>query len=507
MGLFNRLKGWLGGADGAAEPAAAAVAARPAPATPIAGWSGPDVDDLELAAVVVGLMEEVTAPGFGRLAYEASGFQERLGAVEQARAFNDVVEVLRRVNVALRDHWPAVVRLARLYTALYDNGSAEALYLRMAAAGQQVAEANYQLGVLAERQDRMAEAAAYYQRAVAEDVSYGNAWQRAEQLKVHLPMRAHKASVTVGGVATGAGPGIGIRPPEGFELRHPLGRGGFGTVYVARDTRLHREVAIKFLHPHLTRDGRRTEAFFEEARLVARLGLPGVVRIYDLDPEATLIVMEYLTRGTLRDRLASGRPLVPQAALRVAMALLKTLSRMHATGLVHRDIKPENILFRADGSTVLGDFGVAMLETGTLEARAAGTLAYMSPEQKRGAERLDRRVDLYAVGLVLVEMLAGVMPPDAGVGVYPPSHWIGLVPRRLRTVFAPVLGRLLAEEPADRVSDARKVYVELGGLREQLLARDQGPELLEELQRLAALGGGGPESEAFVAMVRRELGL
>ena len=505
MGIFDKIKSFFTEAE-SDQVVRPQVRPRPAAASRIPGWNGPDVDDDELAEVVTALMGEVTAETFARTSFADPAFVEKLQMLEQGRAFNDLVEVLRRVNTSLRDHWPAVHRLAMLYVELYDNPSAEALFLRLAEAGYRVAESNYYLGELAERQERFAEAAAYYQRAMAEDVSYANAWQRAERLKAHLPMPSPRSAITVGGVASEAGAGMGIRPPNGFELLHPIGRGGYGTVYLARDLRLRRDVAIKFLHPHLTQDARRASAFFDEARLVARLRLAGVVRIYDLDAEDKVIVMEYLTRGTLRDRLSAGRPLAPAAAIRVAMELLKTLSRLHAKGLVHRDLKPENILFRSDGTTVLGDFGVAALEMGEVESRAAGTLAYMAPEQKQGATaRIDRRVDIYALGLVLVEMLAGVVPPTTGTQVHPPSAWIGLVPRSVRHLVEPVLNSLLAIDPDLRVSDARHVYTTLGSVRQQILSRDQAPEVLEELERLAELGGGGQEAETFVAMVRKEL--
>ncbi|MBH24763.1 MAG: hypothetical protein CMH57_09990, partial [Myxococcales bacterium] len=278
----------------------------------------------------------------------------------------------------------------------------------------------------------------------------------------------------------------------------------------ARDARLHRDVAIKFLHPHLTQDSRRVDAFFDEARLVARLALPGVVRIYDLAPDDRVIIMEYLTRGTLRDRLASGRPLSLQAALRVAHALLTTLGRIHDAGLIHRDLKPENILFRSDNSAVLGDFGTAILEDDDrlLETRPAGTVAYMAPELKRPLpdHTPDRRVDLYSVGLVLVEMIAGVLPPAPAMAVHDPDLLISLLPSRARQLLDRPLRHLLAEDPAQRPSSALLIADDLARARQLLDQEAEDRRLLDDFQRLAHLDGDpDPATAAYLEMVTREL--
>ncbi|MEO1272772.1 MAG: protein kinase, partial [Myxococcota bacterium] len=289
----------------------------------VPGWSGPETREPESFVRVCQLMEWVSHPAFSEESYQDEAFQEHLDQLIEQREYPDLIEVLRRALIQLREHPPLLRRLALAYTEAYDNRSASALWRKLIELGHDQAEANFKLGELAERESALAEAAAYYQRALAFDVGTVNAWQRANRLKAHLPMPRQRAAVTMGGM-TGGGiegdpaAGVGVRPPDGFELQHPLGRGGFGTVYLARDVQLHRDVAIKFLHPHLTQDSRRVDAFFDEARLVSRLALPGVVRIYDLDPGDRVIIMEYLTRGTLRDRLASGRPLSLQAALRVA---------------------------------------------------------------------------------------------------------------------------------------------------------------------------------------------
>jgi tetratricopeptide (TPR) repeat protein len=506
MGLLDRLKGLLGVSSPEADLPVVPPTATKTGGAQIAGWSGPETDDPELDAVVRSMMAAATASDFDAGTFHSDEFQRGLSSLLEANELGDLVAVLRRASLRLRHYAPLSHALARVYMARFDNDSARELWLKLVDEGPYTAEANFALGELAGRSGALAEAATYYQRALAFDVSYPNAWEKAVATAVHLPMPSgRRAAATAGGVGAGiAGgadaAGLGIRPPDGFELVHPLGRGGYGTVYLARDLRLHRSVALKFLHPHLTRDGRRVEAFFEEARLVARLALPGVVRIYDLSPEDRLIVMEFLPRGTLRDRLASGRPLSADAALRVCGSLLKSLSRVHAAGLVHRDIKPANILFRSDGATVLGDFGVAILEDGMDGAGPAGTAAYMAPEQRAGSKG-DRRMDLYAVGLILAEMLAGALPVASGSGAVDPGAVdpalvMALVPREIGAQVGPVLHRLLAADPSNRPSDARTAFSEVSTIRRKLALAGQRRDLLEELERLVEAEGGAPDSGA-----------
>ncbi len=463
---------------------------------PIAGWSGPATSEEEIKPLVIRMMEWVTHPAFEREAFEDREFAQNLQILESHDAHEDLIEILRRASLRLPDHPELLLRLAHIYTERYENNSARTLWQKLIALDHHKAEANFRLGELAERDENPSEAAAYYQRVLIADIDYPNAWQRADALLSHLPMPRKRAAATAGGIEAAQSGSLGLRAPHGYDLQHPLGRGGYGTVYLASDIHLHREVAIKFLHPHLTRDARKVEAFFTEARLVASLGLPGVVRIYDLDEAERVIVMEYLTRGTLRDRLSSGRALAPQAALRVLTSLLGTLHRLHQEGVVHRDLKPENILFRNDGSAVLGDFGVATLEDQSFETRAAGTLAYMAPEQKQpqSDNPIDRRADLYAVGLILVEMLSGGVPARTAMRIHPPEVFLAMLPVKQRELFTRLLGRLLALDPTKRSQNASDVLDEVRALRRQLIAADQAPELVEELERLLKATGSSNQA-------------
>ncbi len=535
MGFFDYIKKSLGlsKAPPASAPTQASEAPEPEPtaaATPklapkpvpkparqrrpaqgesgIAGWKGPQVEDKEVALEAHKLMSWVIHEDFVAASYDAPEFQGGLERLESHGATAELVDILKRAAIRLRKHTPLWRRLALLYTDQYEHESARNIWQRLIDEGKHVAEASFYLGEIAERDGKAMEAAANYQRAIAFEPEHHNAWKRAEALKGNLPMPRKAAAATIGGAQTSAGlQSFGARAPDGYELKHPLGRGGYGTVYLANDTHLHRDVAIKFLHPHLTRDARRVGAFFDEARLVARLGLPGIVRIYDLDQEARVIVMEYLTRGTLRDRLSSGRALAPGAALRVAISLLKTLDRLHQTGIIHRDIKPENILFRSDGSAVMGDFGVAGLEDAQKAARHAGTLAYMAPEQKQPSDApLDRRADLYAMGLVLVEMLAGSLPAGTATQVHEPEIFISMLPRASRELMSIPLERLLATNPEQRPSSALEVINTFKSLARQFTAQEQVPALIDELDKLmATTSPDDTAARAQVEAMRRAL--
>ncbi|HEX7598856.1 MAG TPA: protein kinase [Polyangia bacterium] len=201
--------------------------------------------------------------------------------------------------------------------------------------------------------------------------------------------------------------------PEGvslsrYEVVRAIGRGATSTVYLARDHLLGIELALKVFHP----PSRLTEAcqrFFAEARLVAALRHPGVVAIIDLDEATRTLVMEHLPGGSLRERLGAMRPaaLPFDEVASLARALLNTLGYVHTAGIVHGDITPRNILFRSPREPVLADFGSARLLGGEGDYElAAGTPIYLAPEQLHG-EASSPRTDLFAVGAILWEALAG----------------------------------------------------------------------------------------------------
>src|SRR5262245_12725292 len=215
-------------------------------------------------------------------------------------------------------------------------------------------------------------------------------------------------------------PGTRLGP---YEIDAPLGAGGMGEVYAARDTRLDRSVAIKVLSPELAADPESRSRFNREARAVAALNHPNICTIHDVGEWDGLpfFAMELIEGQTL-DRRIAGHPLPVADALDYALQICAGLEAAHARGIVHRDIKPSNLFIATGGRVKIADFGLALTrqhtptssaETApppdalTAPGTAMGTAAYMSPEQARG-EPTDARTDVFSLGAVLFEMLTGV---------------------------------------------------------------------------------------------------
>ncbi|MFI1361677.1 Stk1 family PASTA domain-containing Ser/Thr kinase [Streptomyces griseochromogenes] len=189
--------------------------------------------------------------------------------------------------------------------------------------------------------------------------------------------------------------------------------GGMATVYRALDTRLDRILALKVMHPTLAADGSFVERFIREAKSVARLAHPNVVQVFDqgTDGSYVYLAMEYVAGCTLRDVLRERGALQPRAALDILEPVLAALGAAHRAGFVHRDMKPENVLIGDDGRVKVADFGlVRSVDTVTSTTGAVlGTVSYLAPEQiEQGTA--DPRVDVYACGVVLYEMLTGGKP-------------------------------------------------------------------------------------------------
>jgi beta-lactam-binding protein with PASTA domain/tRNA A-37 threonylcarbamoyl transferase component Bud32 len=198
-----------------------------------------------------------------------------------------------------------------------------------------------------------------------------------------------------------------------YQVRSRIARGGMATVYLATDLRLERRVAVKIMHAHLAEDSQFKERFIQEARSAARLAHPNVVNVYDQgqDSDMAYLVMEYLNGINLRDLLTEHKILTPEQTLDILEAVLSGLAAAHKSGIVHRDLKPENVMLADDGRIKIGDFGLARAVSANTATGAAllGTIAYLSPELvTRGIA--DARSDIYAVGIMMYEMLAGEQP-------------------------------------------------------------------------------------------------
>ncbi|NUP75724.1 MAG: Stk1 family PASTA domain-containing Ser/Thr kinase [Sinomonas sp.] len=205
---------------------------------------------------------------------------------------------------------------------------------------------------------------------------------------------------------------VGSRIGGRYEVLSLLGSGGMATVYLAMDTTLRRRVALKVLHPHLSRDRNFADRFEREAIAAAQLSHPHVVSMLDRgqDGGVLYLVMEYVQGRTLRELLDEAGPLAPKQALALVDAVVDGLAAAHAAGIIHRDVKPANVLLADDGRVKVGDFGLARsLSATSVTDTLFGTAEYISPEMLTG-RGVDARSDLYSTGIMLFEMLTGRLP-------------------------------------------------------------------------------------------------
>src|SRR5262245_20330032 len=211
-----------------------------------------------------------------------------------------------------------------------------------------------------------------------------------------------------------------------YRLLEPLGRGGMGEVHLALDTRLNRKVALKLLLAEFTTDPELLRRFEQEARAASALNHPNIITVYEIGEieGRRFIATEYVEGETLRRRLARApeRPIRLSEALEIASQVAVAIQAAHEAGITHRDIKPENVMVRNDGLVKVLDFGLAKLSVARTDFQAPpanslntrsgmvmGTISYMSPEQARG-EKVDHRTDIFSLGVMLYEMLAGRRP-------------------------------------------------------------------------------------------------
>src|SRR5579863_1392357 len=242
-----------------------------------------------------------------------------------------------------------------------------------------------------------------------------------------------------------------------YRLLDLLGRGGMGVVYRAEDLRLGRQVALKYLSSARMAAPGATARFLNEARAAAALDHPNICTVYEAGETAVgehYIAMPCYDGETLKRRLERG-PLSPAEAIRIAAQVASGLAKAHRHGIVHRDVKPANLMITSDGIVKILDFGVAHLPDQTVcdppLPHPPGSIAYMSPEQARGAP-VDGRSDLWSLGVVLHEMLTGHRPHAAGRTPAVPSR------------LGRLLSRLLAPDPADRYDDADGLLSDLEAL-------------------------------------------
>jgi eukaryotic-like serine/threonine-protein kinase len=268
-----------------------------------------------------------------------------------------------------------------------------------------------------------------------------------------------------------------------YNVTKMLGAGGMGEVYLAEDSTLGRQVALKLLPSQFTTDDERVRRFEREAKAASALNHPNIITIHEIGASDNLhfIATEFIVGETLRQRLTGGK-LKLVDALDIAAQIASALAAAHEAGIMHRDIKPENVMLRKDGYVKVLDFGLAkLMEAGAREAttittesgRIMGTVAYMSPEQLR-AQMVDERADLWSLGVVLFEMVAGFRP-FAGMTTsaviaaileqsLPSLNEIVVLPEELQRI----LQKALHKNRAERYQTAHALLNDLKALREDL---------------------------------------
>jgi serine/threonine protein kinase/tetratricopeptide (TPR) repeat protein len=268
-----------------------------------------------------------------------------------------------------------------------------------------------------------------------------------------------------------------------YKILEKLGEGGMGVVYKAEDTKLKRTVALKFLPAELTRDAVAKERFFVEARAAAALNHANIITVYETDEynDRVYISMEYVPGENLKEKINSG-PLKIDEALKIARKVAKGLQEAHEKSIIHRDIKSANIMTNDKGQVKIMDFGLARLigQTGvTKTGITLGTADYMSPEQAQGAE-VDHRTDIWALGIVLYEMVTGRLP-------FRGDYWHAVLYSIMHEDPEPVtalctgvpveleriINKALSKDPSERYQHAEDMQVELKALKKSIYSEEK----------------------------------
>jgi len=258
---------------------------------------------------------------------------------------------------------------------------------------------------------------------------------------------------------------------ERYRIKELIGSGAMGNVYRGEDIRLKRDIALKQLSPRLLHDEHIIARFRQEALALARLSHPHIVQVYDfIEDEGFLwIVMELVTGGELEEIISATNPLSQEQALRFAEQMASALGYAHQQGVVHRDFKPANVLITDNGDIKITDFGIAKLAQSSIHTQlnsVMGTPTHMSPEQANG-EQTDLRTDIYALGIVLYQMLSGDLPFNGDSRTILAQHLSKQPPRLsknnkdLSPALDTVIQKMLAKNPDDRFQSMQEVAEQL----------------------------------------------
>lgn len=315
-----------------------------------------------------------------------------------------------------------------------------------------------------------------------------------------------------------------------YVILNVLGSGGMGEVYLAKDTRLDRTVALKVLSEEISSDRRRMQRFRQEARMASALNQPNILTIFEFGEvgEMTYLATEFVDGETLRQHIRAGKLKLPEI-LDIGIQMLAALDGAHEAGIVHRDIKPENIMIRnRDGLVKVLDFGLAKLtekatshasgsgsgddiptEVKTIPGTLMGTVSYMSPEQTQ-AHKVDERTDIWSTGAIIYELVAGTMPFKGATN----SHTIVQILEKQPAPLAEssqhevpaelerIVSKSLSKNPDERYQSAKDMLIDLRALKKRLdaeaeLSRTSSPAM----PRSALVAEPGPQSRKRVLAI------
>jgi tRNA A-37 threonylcarbamoyl transferase component Bud32 len=465
MGVLDRwLKRFLDDSVQETPPPAAAQQARmPSPPLPIGDPPDPLDDTLRRVRA------RLTVDGNGRSFAESDELLVELRALDaggRSKAADALLvdALLVTPSLALRR------LLAERLLARGDRARAKSVLERLSQHDAHAVFALLALGEIAEADGDLDEARGCYERVLAVDVGSPQARARARRL------RSDADNLKVDDGRRVLARFLGARAAGSrYAVVDEIGRGGAATVFRARDRIIGRKVALKIFHPRGAADVRRAR-LGHEARIAGGFDHPHIVPILDVDDTREMLVMALCDGGSLQRRIQQGR-MRHTEAVELGAVLLRTLADIHAAGHVHLDVKPSNVLFH-DGQLMLCDFGTAGLhELGA----AAGTRAYMAPEQKSDGIG-SPAADLYAAGLVVSESIEGRLTSSSALAAIPPG------PRR--RALQSVLGQLRAVDPRHRPSDGRVAAQRLLEAGAMPLTDGEGAALFHHVESLATREGG-----------------
>jgi len=293
-----------------------------------------------------------------------------------------------------------------------------------------------------------------------------------------------------------------------YRLVRLLGEGGMGSVFEGEHILLGRKVAVKVMHPEYVSKPESVERFFREAKAASAIGHPNIVDVHDVgreDDDTVFIVMELLNGQCLDELIDSRGPLPAGQAISVALQVLSALGAAHAKGIIHRDMKAENVFLSLDSrgreDVKLLDFGIAKIEKGnkanlglTKEGNVVGTPYYLAPEQARGGRDVDHRIDIWGVGVLLYEMLCGVLPFTG-------------------ENYNEIIGRILLEAPKPIAELAPQAPPELIGVVEKAMAKEReeryadAQEMIEALYPLRRLAPDSSMSTMVIQTIKGTYGV